>query len=183
MYRFFVLTVSLCAAAIPGCATSVSGNNRQPVNVNVNDGAGRPLSLQYFTDISTVVDSVPGTPEQVWGRLGSVYPELGIPVTLVDTSAHVLGAIRASLMGYLGKQPLAHALQCGTTPIGAPRANAYRVSLSVVTQVAPTANPNESLIRTAVSAEARDENGSSNTVQCGSTGALENEIAAALRHP
>lgn len=167
----------LSVALFTGCASSpsiVSRNDR----ISVEGGpAGR---LDYFTDINTVVNTTDIPIQQAWPRLLAVYQSMGIPITTLDSTAHIVGALRASLPRKLGQRPVSYAVDCGSTAMTAQRiADTYQVFLTALTQL--QSRGSQTVVRTSVSALARDQSGvSSDPLQCGSTGALEHDIAGAL---
>ena len=167
----FTITV----LAIAGCATgSLVNRQEDPIMVMVGSSA----TLQYKQDVRVVSQNVAGTPAELWAKLNAAYSNLGLPVTARDSAAFALAAQNAQFMGRLGQTPMSRIVDCGVTPFGTQRANAYRVWLSVATQLEPSSKG--TTVRTSLAATARDQNSSTAPVQCGSTGALEADIAAAL---
>lgn len=184
MRRFFPIVPCLAATFLAiGCASSgVSGSNGTSRSIILPEmGTRGATRLEYFQDVSSETDTVAPDPKDLWPRLGRTYASLSIPITTIDTTAHILGAVRASLIGHLGKRPLSYAIECGPTPYGTPRANSYNVMLTAVTQLTPAGTGTR--VTTAVSAVAQDASLSSSPVQCTSTGALEREIVTALVRP
>jgi hypothetical protein len=161
--------------AIAGCATGSLVNQEQdPIMVMVGSSA----TLQYKQDVRVLTQNVAGTPTELWAKLNAAYSNLGLPVTARDSAAFALAAQNAQFMGRIGQTPMSRIVDCGVTPFGTQRANAYRVWLSVATQLQPSSKG--TTVRTSLAATARDQNSSTAPVQCGSTGALEADIAAAL---
>lgn len=161
--------------AIAGCATGSLVNQQQdPIMVMVGSSA----TLQYKQDVRVLTQNVAGTPTELWAKLNAAYSNLGLPVTARDSAAFALAAQNAQFMGRIGQTPMSRIVDCGVTPFGTQRANAYRVWLSVATQLQPSSKG--TTVRTSLAATARDQNSSTAPVQCGSTGALEADIAAAL---
>ena len=161
--------------AIAGCATGSLVNQQQdPIMVMVGSSA----TLQYKQDVRVLTQNVAGTPAELWAKLNAAYSNLGLPVTARDSAAFALAAQNAQFMGRIGQTPMSRIVDCGVTPFGTQRANAYRVWLSVATQLQPSSKG--TTVRTSLAATARDQNSSTAPVQCGSTGALEADIAAAL---
>ncbi|HEV2644280.1 MAG TPA: hypothetical protein VGT98_16335 [Candidatus Elarobacter sp.] len=173
---FALLTASLaCASSQP------LPENRESSTMMVRGGGGGGAALvRYFTDVSSTTDTIPQSAVQLWTRLPGAYAAMGIPVSLVDTASHVLGAVRVPMRNRLGKSPLSAFIECGLTPLGTQRANGYLVALSALTEVRDLGG-GSAAVRTVVSATARDDAGSSNPLQCGSTGRIERDIATTLR--
>lgn len=183
MPRFVLLlsgiTSSIAALTLAGCATSsMDPNVAAERSVQIGGSGGGSSRLSYFDDRNRKVSTVSILPDVAWVKLASIYPALSIPVTTIDSSTHAMGAVRASLMGHIGKHPMSYAVDCGQSAYGTPRSNSYHKALTALTQVKPA--PDGSTITTVVSAFAQDPNQSSTSVQCSSTGALERDIAAAL---
>lgn len=164
------------AALLVGCAGSsaIAGTHGM-----ISRPEAHATSIQYFEDASLVVDTVGAPPAQVWPHLVLAYRALGIPITTLDSTTATVGAVRVPVRQKLGGHQISHYLSCGSTITGQLMADAYRVSMTAVTQLRPTSNG--TAVRTSVSATAQDQSGnSSDPVQCGSTGAMERDIAAAL---
>jgi hypothetical protein len=123
-------------------------------------------------------DTLNVSPEQAWRALTHVYEQLHIPLTVADTEAHVLGAIRGVQRRPVGGLRLSQMLECGMGVYG-PNAERYTVQLTALTSVAP-AGPDHSLISTRVGGIA-SPNGLNSSVNCSSSGALEEKIIAMLR--
>lgn len=170
-------------AATLACASSQSlPDTRASGNMTVSDASGGGTALiRYFKDVNSVVDTLPFPAARVWAQLPGAYAAVGIPLSVVDTSAHILGASRVPMRTRLGTRPLSAIVDCGLTPTGMPRANSYVVSITSLTQVRDLGNAT-ALVRTAVSATARDDAGSSGDLQCGSSGRIEQDLDAALRN-
>ncbi len=175
-----VLTVAVTVAAL-GCGSSgvvPNGGVSRSINLSGPTGSTR---LQYFEDVNSRSDYLSATPAILWPKLGTAYTALSVPITTVDSANHILGAIRASVMGRFGKRPISYALDCGQNEYGAPRANSYRVTLTVLTELAPSGRGTR--ITSVVSGFAQEASVSSTSAQCSSTGALETDIERALAAP
>ena len=171
--RRSLFTITVLATA--GCATGSLVNQQQdPIMVMV----GNTGSLQYKQDVRVVSQNVAGTPAELWAKLNAAYSNLGLPVTARDSAAFAVAAQNAQFMGRFGQTAMSRIIDCGVTPFGTQRANSYHVWLSVATQLQPSSKG--TTVRTSLAATARDQNSSTAPVQCGSTGALEADIAAAL---
>lgn len=172
--RFQVLT--LAATLVAGCASSPSvssGNDRVSSSV---EGVG---TVDYFRDAGMAVNTVDLPVQQAWPRLLTVYTSMGIPVTKLDSTAHIVGAVGAPIPREVGTHKVSYMVNCGSTMTGQVIADTYRMSLTALTQLQPKGAQTD--VRTSVSATAIGQSGASSTpVQCSSTGALERDIAAAL---
>ena len=171
--RLSLLTVT--ALALTGCATASAVNQRQdPITVMIGNGS----SLQYNKDVRVITNTASGTPASLWPKLNAVYSSLSLPVTSRDSADFALGAQNAQFNGRVGNVQMSSFIDCGTTAFGTLRSNAYHVWLTVATQLQPSASG--TTVRTSVAARAQDPSSSTTAIQCGSTGALEARIAAAL---
>jgi hypothetical protein len=170
------IALGLTAVAIAGCATgSVVNQHQDPVMMMVgNSGA----ALQYRQDVRVITQSATGTPASLWAKLNAAYSDLGLPVTARDSADFALAAQNAQFTGRFGQTAMSRIVDCGSTAFGTQRANAYRVWLSVATQLRPSATGTQ--VRTSLAARAQDPSSSTAAIQCGSTGALEADIATAL---
>lgn len=170
------LGIAATVVLLAGCASSAPVGSTPERITTIGDGVG---TMEFFRDVSLVVDTVSAPPAQVWGRLVSAYTGLGVPITTVDTLGHVVGTVRTSIKK-IGGHPASYVVSCGSTMTGQVIANTYSVSLTALTQLQPSGT--QTIVRTNVSATAREQYGTaSDPVQCGSTGALERDIAAAVR--
>ncbi len=171
--RRSLLTITVLAIA--GCASGSVVNQRQdPVMVMVGNSA----SLEYKQDVRVLTQNVAGTPAGLWAKLNAAYSNFGLPVTARDSADFAVAAQNAQFSGRFGQTPMSRIIDCGVTPFGTQRANSYHVWLSVATQL--QASNTGTIVRTSLAAKAKDQNSSTAAVQCGSTGALEADIAAAL---
>ena len=144
--------ISIVAAAVGGCATSSAVNPvRDPVMLMVSDGS----AISYEQDIRVITANVPGTPVGLWAALNAEYAKLNLPITQRDSAEYALAAQNAQFRGRFGDGPMSRVVDCGLTPFGSPRADAYRVWLTVVSQV--QASPSGSILRTSVTAKAQDQ--------------------------
>jgi hypothetical protein len=110
--------------------------------------------------------------------LPGVFEELGVPVTLVDRRARMLGT-RDSRVRRIGEARPSRYLDCGSGLAGQ-YANIYDVYLTVVTQLLPAAEGGLE-VRSQLEAAAKDAAHSNNPVRCTSKGVLEAEIVEKLR--
>lgn len=182
MRRVSLLAPCIVTIAALGCGSAgVVPNGGGTHSVILSGQSGGSSPLQYFDNSNNRSDFVAIAPAVLWPKLGTIYSRLSIPVTTVDTVNHVLGASRATVRGRIGEHPVSYALTCGDTEYGTPRANNYSVTLTVLTQLAPSGSGSK--VTSVVSGFAQDQSLSSSAVQCSSTGALEGDIVHALAAP
>ncbi|HEY5086811.1 MAG TPA: hypothetical protein VII66_05550 [Gemmatimonadaceae bacterium] len=167
--------LAFLALVIAGCASgSMVNQQRDPVLLMIDNGT----SLQYSQDVRVISTKLQGSPTSLWPRLNAAYASLGLPVTERDTADYALAAQNAQFSGRFANEPASRVVDCGLTPFGSQRANSYHVWLTVASQLQPSGTGTN--LRTTVTAKAQDQNSSTDAVQCGSTGALEADIAKQL---
>lgn len=106
--------------------------------------------------------------------------QLDIPITVDDPKLHAIGNSDFNKVYRIGGRPMTEYVDCGSTPNGA-RASTYRVYMSFITTVEPTA-PQVTKMKSVLVANAREVSGSSsNRVPCGSTGKLERMLIDSVR--
>jgi hypothetical protein len=114
----------------------------------------------------------------VWQVLPIVFDSLAIDIAHLDHQARVIGNRDLKVRGKLGKVPLRRYVDCGNAQ-GAPSADTYEVSLSVMTQVQPGDSASTN-VSTLVQAVARPVNFAGDYVRCLSTRALEAQLMNVL---
>lgn len=173
--RLSLSGLTFVALGVAGCASGIVVNeNRDPVLVMISSGTG----IRYNRDIRVVTASLVATPAVLWPQLKAAFATLGLPVTALAGGEHALSAQNAEFNGTFDNAPMSRVVNCGLTAMGAQRANAYRVWLTVASQL--QAAGTGATLRTTVVATAQDPSSSTAAVQCGSTGMLEEELAKRL---
>lgn len=118
-------------------------------------------------------------PAAVYGAAVKVLEKVGIDITYRDSLRAVVGNAAIEKRRPIAKSPLSRYLNCGNGFSG-PNADSWGVTLAVLVS-ARTAEEGTAL-RIGVAAGARDLSGpSKDPVTCGSTGALEELLAAEIR--
>lgn len=118
--------------------------------------------------------------DRAWALLPKAYESLGLPLTLSDPAAKVLGMQNVVIHKPIGGERLSRLLDCGVD-VNGPNADYYEVHLTVVSGLEKTDSAG-SLLRTRVAAWAAPT-GLSSSVRCASTGRLEERIATAMGIP
>src|SRR5690606_40865365 len=72
-----------------------------------------------------------------------IYESLGIPITRVDATSHIIGNEGLKVRRRLGDAPLTRYLDCGSGQ-GGPNADTYEVHLAVLTEAREAAPDRES---------------------------------------
>jgi hypothetical protein len=127
---------------------------------------------------SRAPDTLAVTADRLWAVLPDAYAELGVPLTVVDTAAHYLGARSVTMRRPVGGLRLSRIVECGTGSFG-PNAERYTVQLTVLSAVQPV-DATHSLVVTRVGGSAAP-NGLSSSVKCQTNGALEDKLLSVLR--
>lgn len=175
-----VRVLFLLAFVLAGCGaprSTATGSKIHTVDVQ------SPGGLYTFEMASRPANSVGVNlpAQQVWAMLPEVYAELGLPVNALNAQTRVVETSNLTARRRLESTPLSRYLNCGSKA-GMRNAETYTVLLSVRTQVEQE-DEESSLLRTVISASARNSGNSDPAVPCTSTGVLEREIEkrAALR--
>ena len=175
------------ALALAACSQATATRSTHDERITEVSGGGLPGDLahseqfRYRADVTASVVPLNAPLENGWARVSRAYAALKLPVTTIDTARHLIGAQSAAVRNRLAGARLSQWLSCGYTPIGTPRADAYVVYLTMLTEVRPAGAT--SAARTIVTATAEPEDGTTSGVQCSSTGALERRLAQALGAP
>jgi hypothetical protein len=123
-------------------------------------------------------DTLDVSADRLWAALPAAYAELGVPLTVVDSASHYLGAIRVTTRRPVSGLRLSAIVECGTGSFG-PNAERYTVQLTLLAGV-QTLDASHSALAIKVDGSAAP-NGLSSTVKCESNGALEDKLASIVR--
>ncbi|MFL5617237.1 MAG: hypothetical protein ACJ79A_02450 [Gemmatimonadaceae bacterium] len=123
-------------------------------------------------------DTLAASAERVWAVLPEAYAELGVPLTVVDTAAHYLGARSVTTRRPVGGIRLSRIVECGSGSFG-PNAERYTVQLTLLSAVRPI-DTTHSVLMMGVGGSAMP-NGLSSSVKCQTNGALEEKLLAVVR--
>jgi len=171
MTRLLVLPM---LALLAGCASG-TGSVRAARPVPELSVPGLRGTGESDSQVPSSTTQLNAAPDAVWTALVKVYGDLGLPVTGVNTGAKVLDSIDQRVRTVGGRR-VTDLVDCGGT-YGS--ASSYDVYLTVHTQLRP-GEAGGTLSSTQVTASAKPPTGSSR-IQCSSSGALEQMIAAKLR--
>lgn len=130
-------------------------------------------------DSMKVEQALRAAPEAVYAAVLRAYADLEIPTGNTDNIKGIIGSeVFEKIHRFVGAT-LSRSFSCGDSANG-PNADSYRLSIAVVTWVAPGANGGTTLASATV-ASGRDVAGVSRVPRhCASTGAIEAKIAAAV---
>jgi hypothetical protein len=124
--------------------------------------------------------AVPAPPGKMLAALSAAYADLGIEVKLWDPPHGQVGNRNFTKMYRMGGQPLSDYLGCGVTTTGEAADN-YRLTLSLVSQVAPSGGG--STVVSTLTGYAEDLASSKGTISCGTRGILEGKLLQiAMKH-
>ncbi|NUO62761.1 MAG: hypothetical protein HOQ11_03440 [Gemmatimonadaceae bacterium] len=174
----------LLALAFTLACASAPVDRSAPTTISTTRISGGAQSGQ--TAITTTTVSPTATVDvaaplaKTWVALRAVYDSLGIPVSTVDESQHLMGNTGIKVRRTLGKTPLMRLLDCGHAQ-GGPNAETYEVFFAVATQLRPTADGARTLASTSLQAQARPVSFAGEYVACTTTGGLESRIADLLK--
>lgn len=176
------IVVLAAAAVLAGCSGNAPPTTQTVRTTTSVSSTGTPTqTIDSYQDVGGTVQQVAAAPDRVWQVLPAVYQGLGIPVGTSVPDTRTIGNIRLDLSRTLGGRPLSTFLTCGEGVTGAPLADSYRVTMSVLTILAPAENGG-TRVETRVAASAVNRAVSSASVNCGTTGRLEAMIAERIRN-
>ena len=159
--------------AVAGCASAPSDAPRIPEStigtVSV-EGVGREiLAHDKIAEKATVAAGS----NLVWGVLGGVFEQLGIPVTTTDTRSMTVGNAGFQTRRIDGSRMNTY-LDCGTNFNG-PLANHYAVTISVMTTLARV-DGDRTEVSTVVDGSAMPRSNAGHPIQCTTREKLEELI-------
>ena len=177
--------VSLLACiALAGCASSgsstaggpavASGPRESTTTVETISDAGT-VELRSVRSDPTASFAIAAPPDAVWRALTSVYSDLDLSVTVLDTQGRRLGVENVRVRRRLGGERLSRYLTCGER-MGQPIAESDDINLTLYTQVVPAAGGSGSTLRTLLEATAKQTAAGGSLINCATTGALERRI-------
>jgi len=136
--------------------------------------------IRNYEGPTSGVTTVSAPPAATLEALNSAYADLGIEVKLWNPQTGEVGNKNFTKMYRLAGKPLSDYVGCGTITTGQ-AADSYRVTMSLVSRVTPTASGSK--IDTELTAYAEDIGSSKGTLACLTLGALEGRLHdLAVRH-
>jgi hypothetical protein len=123
-------------------------------------------------------DTLAVTDDRAFAAMPAVFAKLAIPLTAIDSSAKAMGAVRVPTRHPVAGERLSRLLECGIGTYG-PNAESYSVQLTLVAR-ATAIDSTHTEVQTVVVGIA-SPNGLSSSLNCGSTGRLEERFVALLR--
>ncbi len=120
------------------------------------------------------------TPEVVYQAVLKTYTDLGIPTGNTDGKSGIIGSERFERMRAIAKAPMSMSFSCGESATG-PNADAFRLTIAIVTWVKP-ADGGGTILGVAAAAAGVDVTGVyKNPRECGSTGRVETRILEGVK--
>jgi hypothetical protein len=173
------MRIAACVGVVGllACATSgqaPEGGLRDVTESMTTDNNTRGKQYIIFTNADVGAQSVVRAPlDSAYAAISGAYKVLGLDVKTADPMAHTVGNKKIVAMRTLLGKRLSAYLDCGLDPaLGVPRADEYRVTISMVSSLAAK-DPTNTIVTTLVTAEANDLATSASSVYCSSTGTLE----------
>lgn len=164
-----LLAVAGCASAPAQEEDAVAMSGLSTVNL-----AGY-LTQQIANDIEFVETTLPVEVDLVWRVLPGVYQELGIPVATSNYETRQVGNLGFEVQRVNGKRMNTY-LDCGTSRTG-PMANAYQVTLTVLTKLESVEGDGATKMTSAVDGTAVNRSTAGYPVPCTSRETLEELIS------
>ncbi len=146
---------------------------------------GVRVALPAWTE-SVMLDSMrvnhdlQAEPTLVYAALQKVFADLGIPIGNSDSKSGIIGSEKFERMRVLAKAPMSRSFSCGESATGA-NADAYRLTIAIVSWVAPGARGGTTLGVAAVASGADISGVYRNPRACASTGWIEQKIASEVQ--
>lgn len=135
--------------------------------------------LNEFTGVpARAPDTLAVSDARVFAALPAVFSALAVPLTVVDSSAKAMGAVRVLVRRPIAGDRLSLLLECGTGAYGS-NAEHYSVKLTLLAR-ARAIDSTHTEVLTMVRGDAAP-NGVSTSVSCASSGRLEDRFAELLR--
>src|SRR6059058_2629808 len=164
--RLFVVGAFAQVIACAGTSTQAGSPNER---VLATTETGIVRAHEELASDSTITAS----PDSTFAALQQAYQDLGIEIKLMDRGTREVGNQRFTKMYEIGGVRLSKYVGCGSSETG-PTANSYRITMSIISRVTPTADG--SRIDTQLTASAQDPGTSKGALSCTSLGGLEQRI-------
>jgi hypothetical protein len=171
-----IVVAAIAVVSLGGCApANQTAAHGDPIIATSNTGVIR--TYQGPTSGETTVNAP--TPATL-AALNSAYADLGIEVKLWNPQTGEVGNKNFTKMYRLAGKPLSDYVGCGMITTGQ-AADSYRVTMSLVSRVTPTASGSK--IDTQLTAYAEDIGSSKGTLACMTLGNLEGRLHdLAMKH-
>ena len=163
----------LCVLAAALALVAPHALGAQPRRINVMIRAFRdPIML----DTLAIWTDIPGSPGEVFSAARRVLDSLKLPVTVADSAHGLLLNPQFVTRTRVAGQRMSWALRCGTGMFG-DYADEWRITMAYAVFIDPVAAGTSRLGITVVAGATSVQGTSKDPVMCGTTGALEADIA------
>lgn len=167
--------IPLAALVGVACATGVPMERGTQGVTRVTNIGPDAAGVDVYTSEGTVaIQPIDAPAERVWAVLPSVYVVLGVPLSLADSTSMRIGNTGFKPHRLAGSR-LSKYLNCGRGITATPNADAYEVTMSLVTRVTPVGETSHIQVEVAGNAKPRSVSGTA--VRCMSKGTLESYVA------
>jgi hypothetical protein len=158
-----------------GPATVASGGRAQET-VRVA-GAG---SFKTTSNATAHVDRLPFALGRVWKALPAAFEAVGVPITAIDTTNHVLSNGGLKVRRQLGSAPLGRLIDCGSTQIGE-NADTYDIYLTLQVQLESDEATGDTKLMTLLESMGKPVAFSGDYSRCSTRGVLEARLRDAVK--
>ncbi|HEY4733281.1 MAG TPA: hypothetical protein VIH53_01905 [Gemmatimonadaceae bacterium] len=156
-------------AGLVACAPAATQTGSPNERVLATTETGIVRAHEEIASDSTIT----AAPDATFAALQAAYQDLGIEIKMMDPATRQIGNRRFTKMYEIGGVRLSKYVGCGSSETG-PTADSYRITMSIVSRVTPTADG--SRIDTQLAATAQDPGTSKGALSCTSLGGLEQRI-------
>lgn len=170
-----ILGLAAFLAVLCGAPASAQRAGESGWAIDIKSGR---FGTVFSTEPAHPPDTVATTEAHVFAVLPAVFEAMGVPLSVVDSTSKVMGALRVPVRRPIGGQRLSLLLECGTGSYG-PNAERYTVQLTLLAAV-HAVDAGHTEVHTRVEGSA-SPNGLSTVVKCMSTGRLEDRFAEQLK--
>jgi hypothetical protein len=171
-----IVFISLVAAGCASGSETIPATTTTTQPVVIDRGGGAISTITLTKQESAYTGQFTSAPQALWPAVQRVFRELELPVTSVDSTAHMITST-AGRIRRIDNKPVATYVECPGTAYGN-AASGGAVYVTVQAQLLATATGSE--LRVSLQAKSISETGM-NRGDCTSTGVLEARIANALR--
>lgn len=173
---------ALVVAGLPACAGSTGPRAPEPTAAGgefVIAGQGAVYHVPVAARAPASTRKLARAEPAVWADLPRAYAAAGLPVNLQDSRGMRAGALELQLRGSVGGTQVSAYLDCGMVAGALPAADAFLVTMSVLTTLRVLA-PDSTEARVVVTGVGKDVAGTNPDRVCSSTQRLERVLLGAL---
>ena len=165
-----IVAAPVLLAGATGCASAPRDEAPRIAETTMETASVQGVGQEIIRrDRITEKQTISADADLVWGVLGGVYEQLGIPVTEVDSESMTVGNLGYEARRIDGTRMNTY-VDCGTN-FGGPLANVYEVTLSILTRLSKVDAQTE--VSTTIAATAKPRTNAGYPVDCTSRQKLE----------